>query len=439
MSRRKKLPEFQARFELLESRDLMAADSPVVFSSAAFLASHFFSDGQVALHEVGASTAGGGGTTTSSVGASVTITKTTTTTVVSDVSWCNQNLHDAALRSLVSADVQDHILTRQEMLNIFSLVEKDATVSTNEFSDLRQIVGKTSFFAGEDYVKVLSIDVVVGNYANAHYQGSTLGNLFSGSSGAQLDKLVHKWFLGTDHPTAMSGTTYQKANGSLFPHDPVYTDVHQGALGDCYYLASLGETALVSPSLIKSMFIVNGDGTYTVRFNHSGVWEYVTVDSMLPATSSGRDIYANYGMSVTSTANPLWVALAEKAYAQMNESGWLRTFPGTKGVNSYDALSGGFMFDALNQITARASGYSAVSQTNFVTAFSAHKLITFGSTSSPSDGVVGGHAYAVVSYNTSTRQVTLFNPWGINNGSAPGLVTLNWTQMQHDFGSMQFA
>jgi hypothetical protein len=439
MSRKKKLPEFQARFELLESRDLMAADLSVAFSSAAFLSSHFFSDGQAAIHEVGASIAGRvASTSTSSVGASVTIAKTSTT-VLSDLSWCNQNLHDAAVRSLVSADVQDHILTRQEMLNIFSLVEKDATVSTNEFSDLRQIVGKASFFANEDFIKVLSTDVVVGNYANAHYQGSTLGNLFSGSSGSQLDKLVHKWFLGSDHPTAMSGTTYQKAAGSLFPHDPTYTDVHQGALGDCYYLASLGETALVSPATIKSMFITNGDGTYTVRFNHSGVWEYVTVDSMLPATSSGREIYANYGMSVTSSANPLWVALAEKAYAQMNESGWLRTFPGTRGANSYDALAGGYMFEALNQITARAGGYSAVSQTNFVTAFNAHKLITFGSNAQPGDGVVGGHAYAVVSYNTTTHQVTLFNPWGINNGSAPGLVTLNWTQMQRDFGSMQFA
>jgi len=30
------------------------------------------------------------------------------------------------------------------------------------------------------------------------------------------------------------------------------------------------------------------------------------------------------GQSLKSTSNVLWVALAEKAYAEMNKSGWLR-------------------------------------------------------------------------------------------------------------------
>lgn len=66
-------------------------------------------------------------------------------------------------------------------------------------------------------------------------------------------------------------------------------------------------------------------------------------------------------------------------------------------------------------------------------------MITFGSVDRPVDkSVVGDHAYAVLSYNSKTQQVTLFNPWGINNGSAPGTVTLTWTQLKNDFGDMEF-
>src|SRR5262249_41469642 len=158
------------------------------------------------------------------------------------------------------------------------------------------------------YVQVLSQNIVLGDSANAHYQGAALGNLAVGSTGTQLEKLVDKWFLGTDHPTA-SG--YHQVTGSLFgASGPLYTDIQQGGLGDCGLMSSLAEVAYRSPSTITSMFIVNGDSTYTVRFYHGTTARYVTIDSQLPTGEAG-------------TPNGLWVALAEKAYAQMNEEGWL--------------------------------------------------------------------------------------------------------------------
>ena len=85
------------------------------------------------------------------------------------------------------------------------------------------------------------------------------------------------------------------------------------------------------------MFVDNGDGTYTVRFyggsygayynadgsigegfaNGTGIADYVTVDRMLPSTSSGVFAYSNYGASLTNPNNVLWIALAEKAYAHV--------------------------------------------------------------------------------------------------------------------------
>jgi hypothetical protein len=439
LARQKPLGRFRLSFELLENRELMAADLGDSYRGTMLLGSVLAANNLAAWQAVG--------TSLLPVGSSAVNTKLTgaaagvgakTTSLSSD--WYASNLHDAALQSLVRQDALDNVLSRQDMLSIFSQVEKDGTVTANEFSDLRQVVAKTSLFATDNYVDVLATDVVNGNLANAHYQGSTLGNLGSGSSASQLVKLVDKWFLGMDHPTTMSGVTYQQTTGSLFPHAPAYTDVRQGMLGDCYYLASLAETALISPNLISSMFINNGDGTYTVSINHSGKTDYVTVDSRLPVDRSGYFVYANMGLNISNRNAPLWVALAEKAYVQFNESGWLRTDPSDIGRNSYAAISGGYMFQALNQITGKTGGYSAVNKTTFTAAFTAGKYITFGSDDRPIDaGVVGDHAYAVVAYNTTTQQVTLFNPWGINNGYAPGLVTLSWTQMQRDFFAMEYA
>src|SRR5207253_723052 len=105
--------------------------------------------------------------------------------------------------------------------------------------------------------------------ANANYQGGPLGNLHAGSNGKHLEQLVGKWFLGKDHPqTSGDGITYQLAHGTLFGKTISYEDVQQGKAGDCYFLASLAETALKSPDAVKHLFVDNGDGTYTVRFHH---------------------------------------------------------------------------------------------------------------------------------------------------------------------------
>ena len=228
------------------------------------------------------------------------------------------------------------------------------------------------------------------------------------------------------------------ATGTLFPHAPVYSDVHQGNLGDCYLLSSLAETAQVDPSAITSMFINNGDGTYTVRFYHNGQADYVTVNTALPVDSRGNYVFDNMGTSF-HTSTVLWVALAEKAYAELNEQGWVQTDPTEAGRNSYSALDGGNMFQALTEITGMNGAYSLVSGNAFVQAYNAGSLITFGTVDQPVDpGVIGGHAYAVVSYNKATQQVTLFNPWGMNNGAAPGLITLTFAQMQRDFFAMEY-
>jgi hypothetical protein len=356
--------------------------------------------------------------------------------------WFDTNVRDDALRAVLKSGYSDNKLDRSDMLSAFVQVRKDNVVSTTELTDLKAVANNTSLFTSVDYVGVLTRDVVLGSAANAKYQGQTLGNLSANASGAQLERLVNKWFLGADHPLAQYGSTtfaYGVAKGSLFATGgPKYSDVQQGAVGDCYYVATLGEVALKSPSTITSMFIVNGDGTYTVRFFNAGKADYVTVDSQLPVDQWGRFIFANMGALASSTNNVLWVALAEKAYAQMNEAGWLRANLPGNGLNSYQAIAGGWFSSAVSQIANRASTSSSIGSytfDQFKSAYEGGKMVGFASKSSPSSSqIVGGHQYVVVGFNSTQQTVTLFNPWGVNNGSQfPGLVTMKWTDLAASF------
>lgn len=259
----------------------------------------------------------------------------------------------------------------------------------------------------------------------------------------QLEKLIGKWFLGTDRPAIPDNATYAQAAGSLFINGPGYSDVRQGSLGDCYFLSALGETAVRSPADITGMFIDNGDGTFAVRFYNSGQPEYVTVDGQLPVDGDGNLIYSDYLYPASSSTNELWVPLAEKAYAQLNAEGWT----GQDGTNSFLGIEGGWPWDVTLQITGETTTpplwHSLASATNVpaavndvVNAYNAGKFITLATGSTPITGIVGGHAYALVSYNPTTRIFTIFNPWGIDNpleSQYPGRLLLTAAQFGADF------
>ncbi|HEY9632537.1 MAG TPA: C2 family cysteine protease [Coleofasciculaceae cyanobacterium] len=370
--------------------------------------------------------------------------------------WFNKNLVNPTIQSLTRSLATDG-LTRNEMLQIFRAAEDgdavNGVIDATELKDLRTIVSNTALFKMSntydyDYVRVLSNKIVNGDIANTTYQGAPLGNLYAGSSATQLEKLIGQWFLGSDRPVAQSSDktvtySYKNASGSLFQNGIGYPDIKQGDVGNCYFLAGLGEAALYSPNTIKSMFIDNGDNTYTVRFYNNGVADYMTVDRYLPTDASGRLVYASTGSLYNSSSNELWVALAEKAYAQLNSSGWI----GQDNTNSYQGIEGGWDGYAFSHITGNTTGYYGMLDFNsMVNYFNSGNWVGVSSkVSGVASNVVPNHAYVVTDYNASTKTFTLFNPWGVNGGYydsngdgvaetfKPGTVELSYSQLIANF------
>jgi hypothetical protein len=373
---------------------------------------------------------------------------TLTVSAPTSANWYAQTLSDPNLRSLVQTyNTNDGSIDRNEALRLFEEVRQDGTVSASEFRDLTVVANDTSVIAMPDPVRVLFEKVVDGDPANAHYQTQALGNLAADSKAAQLEKLVDKWFLGMDHPVAEDGATYDQASGNLFggpQHDALsYQDIKQGDVGDCYFLSSLGTVALNTPQVIRNMFIDNGDGTWTVRFIHGAAADYVTVDRYLPAFQ-GQFVYANTGNSVTDPNNVLWVALAEKAYAELNESGWIGR---TTSANSYASIGYGYSDKPINQISGATMAGADLAGVTFDTLranFDARAYVTIASRGDGvADNVVPSHMYLMVGYDAVAQTVTLFNPWGVGGGDLDGthrdgFLTLNISDLNTNFDWYSF-
>lgn len=336
-------------------------------------------------------------------------------------------LVDPTLRTLARTYyVGDRQLGRTDMIGLFNQAAQDNVVTTSELNDLRTLVGNAGAVGMPDYVRNLANKVVNGDPANNYFQGRWVGNLVAGNTGGTLRTLVQEWFFGLDRPTTAAGVTYAAAAGTLYGSAPSYLDVHQGAAADCYFLAGLAETVLKSSATIRSMFIDNADGTFTVRFYKNGVADYVTVDRQLPS-SGGSFYYANAGAALSNPANKLWVALAEKAYAQLAESGWSRAAT----ANAYTSINIGWEGTALYHITGRGATSHQIVNTGatlstLVSAFNAGRWIGLDSRDATASGIVANHVYVMLGYNSSTGVFRVYNPWGYEQ-------QLTWAQVAGNF------
>lgn len=223
-------------------------------------------------------------------------------------------------------------------------------------------------------------------------------------------------------------------------------DLHQGQLGNCWFVAAC--SSLASREALWSKVIPDWKdqewdkekpesyaGIFHFRFWQFGQWLDVVIDDRLP-TLNGRLIYCH-----SNDSNEFWSALVEKAYAKM--------------YGCYEALDGGNTSDALMDFTGGVSEPMELNETGlkddeemrnelFERVLKVHKRGGLISCSirahSEADmeaklscGLVKGHAYAVtdvrrlrlghglLAYFRADKltMIRIRNPWGQSEWNGP--------------------
>ena len=221
---------------------------------------------------------------------------------------------------------------------------------------------------------------------------------------------------------SVRGATYRKVpNQVLFALDSAgnpkisgnLTNIAQGDVGDCYFLAALLTVAARAPETILNMVRDNGNGTYTVSFHskYDGVPNPVTVTVNGDIPYSDGEPLQN-GIEKIGGKNVSWAAIIEKGWAAANGN----SYKGIEGTDLSNAQDHD-VHNALYAITGKVpvdrnpggpmTGVSfAQMQQDFT-----NGLVTLG-TSNDDGKLVSNHACALLSVNSSNETVVVGDPAG---------------------------
>ncbi|XP_072346301.1 calpain-2 catalytic subunit-like [Scyliorhinus torazame] len=207
-------------------------------------------------------------------------------------------------------------------------------------------------------------------------------------------------------------------NPQFFVDSISMTDICQGNLGDCWFLA-----AMSSLTLDENLFayVVPSDqsfqkmyaGIFRFRFWQYGKWVEVVVDDKLP-TMDQKLVF-----TISSSRNELWSALLEKAYAKL--------------YGSYASIVGGHVSVAMEDFTGGIAVSIKMSSTTsdglwlMVKRALTQQTLASGSTEAKDKedmekdnglGLLKAHAYAITEADrvklggSSVKLFRLRNPWG---------------------------
>jgi hypothetical protein len=355
----------------------------------------------------------------------------------------------------IAADVSNLMVGDGLSYNSMLTILQDAAaggMTATKFSTLQTLASLLNQPGGitvSSYVQQITDDVIDGNSANAKWNGgsstaTTLGNLSATSTQTQVNELIGKWFLGADLPSLSVSAigesnynpTYETSTLPLFGSSgkPNYLDVNQGYLGDCYFVAALGETALQDPSLIESMITSDGNGIYSVCFYVNGQPDYVTVNSQLPYMSGGYEWANGSTMEFANGTVDDWVALVEKAFAELNGQSAAASYGGHPTGNAYEDINGGTAI-TLSEITDQTfNTYNLTpgEQTSTLNSlmstlsadFTAGDEVILSTPTADNGNLVGDHMYIVTGINAATGMISIQNPW---NTAYSGSLQMSFT------------
>ena len=190
-------------------------------------------------------------------------------------------------------------------------------------------------------------------------EDSTASNPAIGHAGAHPSNVAPREPIRgmLDYGPALTGPV--AVQGARDRHAISETDVNQGAIGNCYFLAALSSLAQQQPELLRNAISgPKADGTYDVTLYEGGNYDdtplvrrtinvstnfvvygagYTLGGEFRAQDDVGQIAYTN-GSDVGAEGEELWVKLIEKAYAVMMGN-WSNTDGGWE-VQAFEALTG---------------------------------------------------------------------------------------------------
>jgi hypothetical protein len=226
----------------------------------------------------------------------------------------------------------------------------------------------------------------------------------------------------------------QSINHALFAaSDPNLESFHQGGMGDCYLLAVIGAYVRRDPQAVRRIIQQNPDGTYYVHF---AIGEDVTVR---PLTDGELLMGAREGSTYG-----VWLSVLEKAWghiaAEQIERKTGAEVDADADIPSHLMGRGGSPGLVITFMTGHKTAQMPLSlwvkqdpeggldkaDAMLAKVFKEHRLMAVSTRASVQlpKGIPHGHCLSVFGYDSASRTVTVFNPWGnsLKPADPPGRV-----------------
>ncbi len=227
--------------------------------------------------------------------------------------------------------------------------------------------------------------------------------------------------------------TIRRAKRSIFlDPTPDLDRLHQGRIGDCFFVAMVGAMVERDAESVKKMIAVPSRPDDAINVTFAG-GRTVAVP---PLTD------AEFALASTTGDEGAWLPILEKAFGSVRMSGRPED---KRQLSDTDAIArGGSIGTSIEVLTGhraesiRLSGektprspedqaaFVSSIRTRITEALAAKRLIGAGTDKEPGvPGISPNHAYAVLSYNKDTDTVHLWNPHGnsFRPKGAPGKTT----------------
>ena len=194
--------------------------------------------------------------------------------------------------------------------------------------------------------------------------------------------------------------------------EPDLSTFHQGRLGDCYLLCTVGAQVHRNPKAIREMIHPVVTGGFQVAFGNG---QKIPISRLTDTELLlGAQLDSHHGS---------WLVVLEKAYAIIRERQRAKKKKPGNGptIVPEDTLNGGYPGDIISLLTGQQSANLDVKRTTrrdqvhnmLVDRMRKRRLVCISAVvAKPPPGMITGHCYAIFGYDGKERKVTIFNPWG---------------------------